>query len=116
MIVARFTEYDEENSQPYGDYYQFKTTCTIILAWSKHQRRLFPELREACLNHEATAFLNDKEQSKEHRENYSMGKGEYLTNSGYIRCGWEAKKVCFWGHSDKAQYVPVGELALFINK
>ena len=112
IIVARFTEYDEENSQPYGDYYQFKTTHTIILAWSKHQRRLFPELRKACLNHKATAFLNDKEQSEEHRENYSMGKGVYLTNQGYVNCGWEIKKVCFWGHSDKAQYVPVGELAL----
>ncbi|MGF1849350.1 LPD25 domain-containing protein [Vibrio lentus] len=112
VIVARFTEYDEENSQPYGDYYQFKTTRTIILAWSKHQRRIFPELRKACLNHKATAFLNVREQSEEHRENYSMGKGVYLTNQGYVNCGWEVKKVCFWGHSDKAQYVPVGELAL----
>lgn len=112
VIVARYTEYDEENSQPYGDYYQFKTTRTIILAWSKHQRRLFPELRKACLNHEATTFLNDKEQSEEHRENYSMGNGTYLTNKEYIRCGWEVKKVFFWGNSDKAQYVPMGELAL----
>lgn len=112
VIVARYTEYDEENSQPYGDYYQFKTTRTIILAWSKHQRRLFPELRKACLNHEATAFLNDKAQSEEHRENYSMGNGSYLTNKEYIRCGWEVKKVFFWGNSDKAQYVPIGEQAL----
>lgn len=115
VIVARFTEYDEENSQPYGDYYQFKTTRTIILAWSKHQRRIFPELRKACLNHKATAFLNFKEQSEEHRENYSMGKGVYLTNQGYVNCGWEVKKVCFWGHSDKAQYVPVGELATSLS-
>ena len=115
VIVARFTEYDEENSQPYGDYYQFKTTRTIILAWSKHQRRLFPELRKACLNHEATLFLSDREQSEEHREHYSMGKGVYLTNQGYVNCGWEVKKVCFWGHSDKAQYVPVGELAASLS-
>ncbi|CDU13664.1 LPD25 domain-containing protein [Vibrio coralliirubri] len=115
VIVARFTEYDEENSQPYGDYYQFKTTRTIILAWSKNQRCLFPELRKACLNHGATAFLNDKEQSEKHREHYSMGKGGYLTNQGYVSCGWEVKKVCFWGHSDKSQFVPVGELSTSLS-
>ncbi|TKF14625.1 hypothetical protein FCV43_19460 [Vibrio genomosp. F6] len=51
-----------------------------------------------------------KTQSEEHRENYSMGNGTYLTNKEYIRCGWEVKKVFFWGNSDKAQYVPIGEL------
>nr|AKN38996.1 conserved hypothetical fusion protein [Vibrio genomosp. F6] len=39
-----------------------------------------------------------------------MGNGTYLTNKEYIRCGWEVKKVFFWGNSDKAQYVPIGEL------
>ena len=48
VIVATYSELDEESSDPYGDYYQFKTTKTIILAWSKHTRRLFPELRKAC--------------------------------------------------------------------
>ncbi|MCG7500019.1 hypothetical protein MHO82_24455 [Vibrio sp. Of7-15] len=110
VIVARFTEYDEVQSDPYADYHQCSTTRTIILAWSKHQRRLFPELRKACLNHEDTAFLHDKTQSEEHRENYSMGKGSYLTNKGYCRCGWEVQKVFFWGNTNKAALVPMGEL------
>jgi hypothetical protein len=109
VIVARYTEYDEVNSDPYGDYYRYKTVRTIVLAWSKHDRRIFSELRKACLNHPDTAFLADKAQSAEHRENYSMGKGLYLTNSEYISSGWEVQKITFWGE-DKASYVPVGEL------
>lgn len=109
VIVARFTEYDEKNSDPYGDYYSYKTVRTIVLAWSKHDRRIFSELRKACLNHPDTAFLADKSQSIEHRENYSMGKGLYLTNSEYISSGWEVRKITFWGNN-KASYVPVGEL------
>ncbi|MEZ9409327.1 LPD25 domain-containing protein [Vibrio lentus] len=110
-IVATYTVFDEENSDPYGDDYRFNTEKTIVLAWSKHTRRLFPELRRACLNHEDTAFLADKAQSSEHRENYSMGAGTYLTNKDFIRCGWSVRKVRFWREASKAVYVPLGELA-----
>jgi hypothetical protein len=109
VIVARYTEYDEGNSDPCGDYYRYKTARTIVLAWSKHDRRIFSELRRAALNHPDTAFLADKAQSSEHRENYSMGKGLYLSNLEYISAGWEVQKITFWGE-DKASYVPVGEL------
>ena len=110
-IVATYTVFDEDNSDPYADDYRFNTEKTIILAWSKHTRRLFPELRKACLNHEDTAFLADKAQSSEHRENYSMGAGTYLTNKDFIRCGWSVRKVRFWREDSKAVYVPLGELA-----
>ncbi|GEM77549.1 hypothetical protein [Vibrio sagamiensis] len=73
--------------------------------------RLFPELRKACLNHEDTAFLADKEQSCEHRENYSMGAGSYLTDKDFIRCGWFVRKVQFWDEADKASSVPLSELS-----
>ncbi|ELL0561745.1 hypothetical protein Q6U64_004246 [Vibrio vulnificus] len=111
VIVASFTVYDEEQSDPYGDYYQYRTEKTIILAWSKHQRRLFPELRKACLNHPETEFLANVANSAEHRENYSMGAGTYLTDKDYIRCGWQVRKVRFWSTDNKSQYVPLGELA-----
>lgn len=110
-IVATYTVFDEDNSDPYADDYRFNTEKTIVLAWSKHTRRLFPELRKACLNHEDTAFLADKAQSSEHRENYSMGAGTYLTNKDFIRCGWSVRKVRFWREDSKAVYVPLGELA-----
>lgn len=110
VIVATHSIYDEENSEPYSDYHQSKTTKTIVLAWSKHTRNLFPEMRKACLNHHDTAFLADKESSTEHRENYSMGAGTYLTNKDYLRHGWEVRKVKFWNEEQKEKYVPVGEL------
>ncbi|MGI2822426.1 LPD25 domain-containing protein, partial [Vibrio fluvialis] len=64
-----------------------------------------------CLNHKDTAFLADKAQSCEHRENYSMGASTYLTNKDFIRCGWSVRKVRFWREDNKAVYVPLGELA-----
>jgi len=111
VIIATFTEHDEVASDPYSDYYQSKTTRTIILAWSKHTRMLFPELRKACLNHADTCYMNNKEQSKEHRQNYSMGVGYLLTDNDYIRNGWHIKKHVLPSH-DKAKQVPLGELAL----
>lgn len=114
-IVATYTVFDEDNRDPYGDYNQFKTEKTIVLAWSKHTRRLFPELRKACLNHEETAFLADKSQSSEHRENYSMGAGTYLTDKDFIRCGWSVRKIQFWGEDNKSSYVPVGELTKAVS-
>lgn len=114
VIVATFTEYDEERSDPYSDYYASITTKTVVLAWSTHTRRLFPELRKACLNHPDTEFLNNKELSSEHRENYSMGNGTYLTDLEYIRNGWEVRKVVFYDESQKEKYVPMGQVGIGI--
>ena len=50
VIVAPLTEYDSDNSDSYAGYHQTKTVRTIILAWSKHSRNLFSELRKACLS------------------------------------------------------------------
>ncbi len=110
VIVAYFTEYDNDKSDPYGDYHTTKTNKTIILAWSKHKRDMFSEMRKAAKNHPDTEFLSDKENSTEHREKYSMGEGFYLTDNDYIRAGVKIKKVKFWKDENKAQQVPFGEL------
>lgn len=111
-IIARRVSLDEENSDPYADYYKTQTDEVIILAWSKHTRDLFAEMRKAAKNHPETAFLADPEQSQEHREKYSMGKGFYLTNKGYIRAGWIIEKQQFWGANDKASHLPMGQIAI----
>ncbi|MFI3277056.1 MAG: hypothetical protein R3Y30_21810, partial [Vibrio sp.] len=72
----------------------------------------FPELRKACLNHPETAFLNDPEKSVEHRERFAMGEGYYLTDTKYIRYGWQIKKRNFYREDNKARYVPLGEIAI----
>lgn len=64
----------------------------------------------SSLNHPDTEFLNNKELSSEHRENYSMGKGIYLTDLEFIRTGWEVRKVVFFDESQKEKYVPMGVL------
>ncbi|MFV0573947.1 MAG: LPD25 domain-containing protein [Vibrio sp.] len=111
-IIATLTEYDSENSCPYTGVYESKTVKTIILSWSKHTQQRFPEMRKACLNHPDTAFLHDKAQSKEQRENYSMGAGNYLTENNYLYHGWKVRKQRFWDESNKAKSVPLGELAV----
>lgn len=114
VIVASFTS-PCPSSDPYADYYASKTDNVIILAWSKHTRDLFSEMRKAALNHESTKALNNKDLSTEHREKYSMGAGYYLTNKEYIRNGIEIKKITFKyckTDEDKARRIPMGEIAI----
>ncbi|EOW9267244.1 TPA: hypothetical protein PX805_001785, partial [Vibrio cholerae] len=112
VIVATLTDYEDESSESHAGEFHTKTLKTIILAWSKHSRNLFPELRKACLNHPETAFLNDPEKSVEHRERFAMGEGYYLTDTKYIRYGWQVKKRNFYRDENKARYVPLGEIAI----
>lgn len=55
--------------------------------------------------------MNNKDQSKEHRQNYSMGAGYFLTNNNYIRHSWHIKKHVL-PSINKAQQVPLGELGV----
>ncbi|MFA0210017.1 LPD25 domain-containing protein [Vibrio artabrorum] len=112
VIVATLTDYDAETSEPYAGEFHTKTLKTIILAWSKHNRHLFSEMRKASLNYSETQFLNDKEKSVEHRERFSMGEGYYLTDTKYLRYGWKIKKISFYRTENKARYVPLGEMAI----
>lgn len=111
VIVANLTEYDSDNSDSYAGYHQTKTVRTIILAWSKHTRNLFPELRKACLSHSDTQFLHDKNQSLEHRQTHWSGDGYFLSDRDYIRHGWQVRKVLL-GSKGKARHVPFGEWAI----
>lgn len=112
VIVATYTDYDAQCSDPRSGYHATKTVRTLILAWSRHSRNLFSELRKACLNHPSTAFLNDPAQSNEHRETHWSGDGYYLTDTKYIRYGWSVRKHVFYNDEQKARYVPMGELVL----
>lgn len=112
VIVARLVSRNEDRSDPYADYYELKDDKVIILAWSKHTRDLFSEMRKAAKNHPETAFLSDPADSQENREKYSMGKGFYLTDRGFIRTGWIIEKVRFWSDSNRGKWIPCGEIAI----
>lgn len=76
-----------------SDYWGSSTTRTVVLAWSKHARNLFPEMRKAARNCPQTEAM--AETGVEHRENYSMGRGTFLTErGGHYASGWEIRKQC----------------------
>jgi hypothetical protein len=54
VIVA---EYEEDMSEIQSDYFASRTTKRLILAWSKHTRDLFSEMRKAAALAEETQHL-----------------------------------------------------------
>ena len=92
-IVAVWVE-DESDSMT--DYFATKEKNKVVLAWSKHTRNLFPEMRKAAKKYSETAHLAEENKEYEHRENYSMGHGTYLKAGHRYSSGWEIKKVALY--------------------
>jgi hypothetical protein len=88
LIVA---ELHEDVSDSQSDYFSSRRTQTVALAWSKHERDLFPELRKAAATFEPAAHLATASADAEHREKYSMGHGFYLGADRYS--GWHVRKT-----------------------
>ena len=83
----------EDVSELQADYLDFRTVRTIVLAFSKHTRNLFSEMRKAALNAELPEIrkLSHAPATWEHCENYTGGHGFYLAESKY--CGWSIEKI-----------------------
>lgn len=94
--ILGYQEIDDCDSMT--DYFNTKTKRVVLLAWSKHKRNLFPELRKAAANFSETAHLAESGKEAEHRENYSMGAGTYLKASGRYNSGWKVQKDS-WMHN-----------------
>ena len=86
----------EDISELQADYLDFRTVRTIVLAFSKHTRNLFSEMRKAALNAEIPEIrkLSHAPATWEHRENYTGGHGFYLAESKY--CGWAIEKIALY--------------------
>ncbi len=93
-----FAEFHRDDCDLGSDYFSTLTERLIILAWSKHKRDLFPEMRKAALNHPDTAFLYDTGEKAEHRNKYSMGGGYFLSVCGEYSTGWRIKKRSIEGY------------------
>jgi len=91
------------------DYYATTSQDFKILAFSKHNRDLFPEMRAAALNCEETAYLHGADEKAEHREKYSMGAGYYLKDEGRYSTGWKVSKQTFWHAGEPWRDIPIGE-------
>lgn len=89
------------------DYYGSETKRRVLLAFSKHTRNLFPEMRKAAARFEPTKYLSEADEKAEHRENYSMGRGTFLMK-GSTYGGWRIKKVSIWnGTITKAELLNI---------
>jgi hypothetical protein len=80
----------ENESDSQTDYYSASTVRTVILGFSTHTKNNFQEMRGHAGNFEETAYLTEKNEDYEHRENYSGGHGYYLGESKYH--GWIIEK------------------------
>ncbi len=81
----------EDNSDPYTDYFSASTVRRVILGFSTHTQNNFKEMRNHAGNFGGTAYLTEKNEEYEHRENYTGGHGYYLGESKYR--GWIIEKV-----------------------
>ena len=87
VIVAHL---EEDESDPYTDYFSSRTVRSVILAFSTHQRNIFSEMRKAARHFDETDHLAEENKDYEHRENWSMGDGYYLAT--HRRSGWKIEK------------------------
>lgn len=92
-IVAELVA-NESDSQT--DYYGHSISRFVVLAWSKHNRDLFTEMRKAAARFPDTAHLTNADAEAEHREKYSMGGGFYLKTAWRHSDGWKVSKEKFW--------------------
>ncbi|MBN2061698.1 MAG: hypothetical protein JW882_14905 [Deltaproteobacteria bacterium] len=97
-VIMAIHEVDE--SDPMTDYFGSRHDRSILLAWSRHTRDLFPEMRKAALNCDVPEVrsLADAPKEAEHREKWSMGGGYYLKDGFRYNTGWKInKRGLSWG-------------------
>lgn len=90
VIVA---EYEIDDCDTMTDYFNVKRGRRVLLAWSRHNRNLFSEMRKAAARFDRTAELADAPKSAEHRDNYARGAGNYLKAGGHYSSGWTVRKL-----------------------
>ena len=96
LIVA---EYREDTSDPMTDYWGSRTVRTVAIGFRFSSREDFRALAAAAAQYPETAEL----ELTEHRDNYSMGAGNYLSDHGGANSGtgWIVKSCdfpCRWVH------------------
>lgn len=108
-IIVAYPETDDCDTMT--DYYAAKRGPVRLLAWSRHTRDLFPELRQAARNCPETYHLADAPKEAEHREKWSMGGGYYLKDGGRWDTGWMVHKIYIGkdGRLDDEQYRAVAD-------
>jgi predicted RNA methylase len=76
-----YAEWHEDTSDPQSDHYGSRVTRTVAIGFRAGSREDFRALRKAAGDFPETAHLATDEDA-EHRENYSMGGGNFLSDHG----------------------------------
>lgn len=86
LIVA---ELEQDDSDIMTDYFATSIKRCVAIGWRTGRREDFRQLRRAAASFPDTAHLGpDAPADVEHRDNYSMGAGNYLKASGRYSTGW----------------------------
>jgi hypothetical protein len=90
VVVA---EYRVDDSDLQSDYWGHTTSARVILGFTKTARNLFPNMRKHAATWENTAHLATAPKKAEHRENWSMGGGNYLKDGSRHGTGWSVSII-----------------------
>ena len=91
LIVA---EARIDDSDSMTDYFASHTDRTVIIGTRRGRREDFEQLRAAAATFEPTEHLGpDADPKVEHRDNYSMGQGNYLQEGWSNSGGWRVRSM-----------------------
>ena len=80
----------EDQSCYHTDYHGHTTTREVVIGWRRGSREDFRQLRAVAATFEPTKHLGpDATGDIEHRENYSMGGGNYVKDGSRHASGWK---------------------------
>jgi hypothetical protein len=95
---AILAELNEDTSDLMSDYFANRTVRVVAIGWRYGRREDFAQLRAAAASFAPTADLDAD--GAEHRDNWSMGKGNYL-GTGNSGSGWTVRSWAL-DHSPQA--------------
>jgi hypothetical protein len=93
------------------DYFNVTHGKPIFLAWSRHTRDLFAEMRSAAA-HSGMPELKELAEvvsANEHREKWSMGAGYYLKAGSRYSTGWKIYKTTLYDSVISEIQLAIGE-------
>lgn len=89
LIVA---ELEVDKCDAMSDYFATETSRVVAIGWRTGRKEDFRQLRRAAAGFAETRDLGpDAPDSIEHRDNYSMGAGNYLKAAGRYSTGWAVR-------------------------
>lgn len=91
VIVAELMQ-DDSDSQT--DYFASHATRMVVLAFSKHTRDIFSEMRKAAAGSDIPEVRALAVDGIEHRQKWSMGAGYFLGGERGRYSGWKVSKTC----------------------